>query len=98
MVIIRAVDVKKFRGMSNVNVSLDGDVVAIAGQNGTHKTTLLGMLAQPFSLSSKDAPLHGVKTVDDVSFGSKLRDPPAISQRNTRCVALADKDFLVIDR
>ena len=52
MVIIRAVDVKKFRGMSNVNVSLDGDVVAIAGQNGTHKTTLLGMLAQPFSLSS----------------------------------------------
>lgn len=74
MVIIRAVDVKKFRGMSNVNVSLDGDVVAIAGQNGTHKTTLLGMLAQPFSLSSKDAPLHGVKTVDEVSFGSKLRD------------------------
>lgn len=74
MTIIRSVNIKRFRGISDAQILLDGDVVAIAGQNGTHKTTLLGMLSQPFSLSNKNAPLHGAKTVDGMSFGSKLKD------------------------
>jgi len=35
---------------------------------------------------------------NDTGKKGEVKIQPAISQRNTRCVALADKDFLVVDR
>lgn len=74
MHIIKSIHIEKFRAFHNVPINLDKNVVAIAGQNGTQKTTLLGMLAQPFSLSSEDAKLHDVKTVEGGNFCSQLKE------------------------
>jgi len=41
--------IKAFRRFNNLNIPLGNNVTLIAGQNGTAKSTLLGMLAQPFS-------------------------------------------------
>ena len=53
---------------------MDRDVIAIAGQNGAMKTTLLGLLAQPFSLEKKDHPMYHAKTIEGTNFKSDLRD------------------------
>ena len=74
MSIIKSVRIEKFRGFHNIDISLDANVVAITGQNGTQKTTLLGMLAQPFSLKNHKGKMFGAKTVDGFDFGSQLRD------------------------
>lgn len=74
MAIINSIHIDRFRGFHDVEIPLGGDVVAITGQNGTQKTTLLGMLSQPFSLSNKDAAMYGARTLDGLAFGSQLRD------------------------
>ena len=74
MHIIKSIHIEKFRAFQNLDILTDKNVVAIAGQNGTQKTTLLGMLAQPFSLSSEDANLHNAKTVEGGRFCSQLND------------------------
>ena len=48
--IIESIHISKFHGFHNVSFSLGHNITIIAGQNGTQKTTLLGLLSQPFSL------------------------------------------------
>lgn len=48
--IIDRIDISKFHGFRNVGFKLGTHITIIAGQNGTQKTTLLGLLGQPFSL------------------------------------------------
>jgi ABC-type iron transport system FetAB ATPase subunit len=74
MHIIKRIQIEKFRAFHNLDIPLDRDIIAIAGQNGTQKTTLLGMLAQPFSLSAETAKLHGEKTIEGLNFCSQLKD------------------------
>ncbi len=74
MAIIKGITIDKFRGFENVTIPLGGDVVAITGQNGTQKTTLLGMLSQPFSLNNREAAMYGARTIDGFTFGSQLRE------------------------
>jgi len=47
----RVIDLKinTFRRFRDITIPFGGHVTLIAGQNGTSKSTLLGMLAQPFS-------------------------------------------------
>ena len=74
MAIINGIKIDKFRGFENVTIPLGGDVVAITGQNGTQKTTLLGMLSQPFSLNNRASAMYGARTIDGFTFGSQLRE------------------------
>lgn len=73
MRIIEKAFIKQFRGFHNVGISFNKPVNAIIGKNGTMKTTLLGILAQPFSLEtgnmSSEAPLIGGK-----KFNSKMSE------------------------
>lgn len=62
--IIDKIHITKFHGFKNVGFKLGSNITIIAGQNGTQKTTLLGLLGQPFSLRlhpemSDEKPLCG---------------------------------------
>ncbi len=48
--IIKKVHISKFRGFANAEFEMGDQITVIAGQNGTQKTTLLGILSQTFSL------------------------------------------------
>lgn len=47
----------KFRGFKDVEFQLGSHLTAVAGQNGTQKTTLLGILSQTFALTDKENPI-----------------------------------------
>ena len=59
--IIKSVHIKKFRGFNDVRFQLGTSLTVISGQNGTQKTTLLGIISQPFTITDKDNPLYGEK-------------------------------------
>jgi len=46
---IKKISIKNFRRFHDVNFDIGDCITLIAGQNGTCKSTLLGMLSQPFS-------------------------------------------------
>lgn len=71
--IIKSMEVEKFRSISAVTVELGKKLTAIAGRNATQKTTLLGMLGQPFAIS-KDSPLFGCSTIDGYNFRSQFSE------------------------
>lgn len=71
--IIKKVHIEKFRGFTNSEFTLGEYVTLIAGQNGTQKSTLLGMLSQPFTLS-KNSPMHGEKPLSGGNFRSKFKE------------------------
>lgn len=47
--IIDYVFIEKFRDIENLKLNLGSKLTFIAGSNGTSKTSLLGLIAQPFS-------------------------------------------------
>lgn len=73
MRIIEKIHIEKFRCFENTDISFNRPVNGIVGRNGTLKTTLLGILAQPFSLEtghmSEEEPLIGGK-----KFNSRMSD------------------------
>lgn len=72
--IVEKVYVEKFRKLENLEIPLGKKVIVIAGQNGTLKTTLLGMIAQPFSMTDKLNPLSSEKTLEGQKYESKFKD------------------------
>lgn len=46
---VDCLNIESFRRFHNITIPFGNHVTLIAGQNGTSKSTLLGMLAQPFS-------------------------------------------------
>lgn len=54
--------IEDFRRFHNQNLNLGDNVTLIAGQNGTSKSTLLGMLCQPFTFSGRGEPNHSIYT------------------------------------
>lgn len=62
--IISNIEIKKFRGLINQKIELGNRLTLISGQNATHKTTILGLLAQPFKYDR-------IKTVSGKIFQAK---------------------------
>ena len=60
---IRSVEIGKFRTFSDRRIDLGNLVTVIAGRNGTMKTSLMGLIAHPFSSDSKDAFGRPLKTL-----------------------------------
>ena len=74
MKIVKKISIEKFRKMSKLEIPLDAHIVAIAGQNGTQKTSLLGMIAHPFSLKDTRDPMSKERDVYGCRFGSAIQD------------------------
>lgn len=64
--IIEKVNISKFRKFIDLEIKCGKKLTVIAGQNGTQKTTLLGLLAHPFSMSKKNP--------DDENIASTAED------------------------
>lgn len=77
--IIRTVEIEKFRAFKNTSFHLGKRLTAISGRNATQKTTLLGMIGQPFSISNKNNPMYGCKTIDGYNFRSQFSEKFKIS-------------------
>ncbi len=76
--IIKNVNIEKFRAFERASFSLGKCITAISGRNATQKTTLLGMIGQPFTIS-KDHPMYGCKTIDGYNFRSQFKEKFKIS-------------------
>ena len=72
--IINEIAIKKFRGFQDIHFKLGRSLTAIAGQNGTQKTTLLGMISQPFSITDKGNSLYGEKPLCGGNFKSAFSE------------------------
>ncbi len=77
---IKKLSIKKFRGFQDVQFQLGEYLTAIAGQNGTQKTTLLGMISQPFSITDKDNPVYGEKPLCGGNFKSAFSEKFKLSE------------------
>lgn len=64
---IKSLYVEKFRALKKIHIPLGKKVTVIAGQNATCKSTLLGMIGQPFGLKNE-------KTIFGKPFSTKFSD------------------------
>ncbi|MCD4704592.1 AAA family ATPase [bacterium] len=71
---ITKISIKKFRGFNDVEFELGTYLTVVSGQNGTQKTTILGMLSQPFSNTETDNPMRMEKPLCGGSFKSAFSD------------------------
>lgn len=71
---IEKISIKKFRGFQNVVLELGSHLTVIAGQNGTQKTTLLGMLTQPFAITDPENPLSKEKPLCGGNYKSAFSE------------------------
>ncbi len=72
--IINNVHVRKFRGFEDIYFQPGSALTVIAGQNGTQKTTLMGMLSQPFSIPDKAHPMSGEKPLCGGNYRSSFAE------------------------
>ena len=81
--IIKKIHIQKFRGFNNVDLELWSHITAISWQNWTQKTTILGLISQPFSLNTlveeKD-PMSEEKPLSGGNFRSRLGERFKISK------------------
>jgi AAA15 family ATPase/GTPase len=66
---IQKLVIAKFRGFRGAEVQLGRRITAIAGQNGTQKSTILGILSQPFTIP-KTSPLAGERPLTGGDYRS----------------------------
>lgn len=71
--IVKRITIEKFRLFQGISFFLGKRLTVIAGRNATQKTTLLGMLGQPFTIPVEN-PMYGAKTIDGYNFKSQFRD------------------------
>lgn len=59
---IIGIEIKKFRSLENQCIHLGKNVTVLSGRNGTMKTSMMGLIAHPFSSESTDAFGNTLKT------------------------------------
>lgn len=78
--IINKIHIKKFRGFQDIEFELGKYITVISGQNGTQKTTILGMLSQSFAITDDDYPLKNEKPLSGGNYVSSFADKFKISE------------------
>ena len=59
---ILGIQIKNFRSFKEQSLILGEHITVLSGRNGTMKTSLMGLLAHPFSSETKDAFGNDLKT------------------------------------
>ncbi len=77
---IKKIYIEKFRGFKNIEFELGSNLTAIAGQNGTQKTTVLGILTQTFSIMDKSNPMYNEKPLSGGNFKSAFSEKFKLSE------------------
>lgn len=78
--LIKKISIEKFRGFNNAEFELGTHLTAIAGQNGTQKTTILGLLSQPFTITDNDNPIINEKPLSGGNYKSSFSEKFKLSQ------------------
>lgn len=78
--IIKKIYIKKFRGFQDVEFELGKFITVISGQNGTQKTTILGMLSQSFAITDDDHPMKNEKPLSGGNYRSSFADKFKLSE------------------
>ena len=79
--IIDKIEIAKFRGFQGVEVNFGTHLTVIAGQNGTQKTTLLGLLSQPFTITDKENPMISEKPLCGGNYKSAFKEKFRLSEK-----------------
>lgn len=106
--IIKRIEIERFRAFKNVGFHLGKRITAISGRNATQKTTLLGMISQPFTISQDDHPLYGCKTIDGYNFKSQFKEKFKISPEHDKIgehkwtlrlhnTSFSGKDYFIVE-
>jgi AAA15 family ATPase/GTPase len=106
--IIKSIEIEKFRAFHNVEFCLGKRITAISGRNATQKTTVLGMIGQPFTISQNNHPLYGCKTIDGYNFKSQFKEKFKISSEHDvigehkwtlklHNTSFSNKDYFIIE-
>lgn len=78
--IIKSIHVKKFRGFQDINFNLGTHLTVISGQNGTQKTTILGMLTQSFAITDDNNPMKNERPLSGGTYKSSFSDKFRLSE------------------
>src|SRR6185312_7835747 len=78
---IKRIEIQRFRGFQDVEFDLGTQLTVIAGQNGTQKTTILGLLTQPFTITDKGNPMKKEKPLSGGSFKSAFGEKFKLSEQ-----------------
>lgn len=78
--IIDNVHITRFRGFNNVSINLGTQLTVISGLNGTQKTTLLGLITQPFTISSDDNIMKDEKPLCGGTYKSAFNEKFKLSE------------------
>lgn len=70
---ITKIHIERFRGFQNEDFELGSQLTAIAGQNGTQKSTLLGIVTQTFTINKNDR-MRNEKPLCGGSYISAFKD------------------------
>ena len=79
--LIKKVHIEKFRGFHDQEFEVGSMLTAIAGQNGTQKSTLLGMITQTFTLGKDKNPMGGEKPLCGGNYRSAFSDKFRLSPK-----------------
>ncbi|WP_421497759.1 ATP-dependent nuclease [Flavobacterium columnare] len=94
--LIKKIHVEKFRGFKNIEFELGENITLIAGQNGSQKTTILGLLSQPFSITDETNPLYKERPLCGgnykSSFSSKFKLSKIFDKPKSHCWTLTTSD------
>ncbi|MGG5209807.1 ATP-dependent nuclease [Chryseobacterium sp. MIQD13] len=78
--LIKKITIEKFRGFNNAEFELGNNLTAIAGQNGTQKTTILGLLSQPFTITDDSNPIINERPLSGGNYKSSFSEKFKLSQ------------------
>ncbi|RZJ81422.1 MAG: ATP-binding protein [Flavobacterium sp.] len=101
--VIKKAHIAKFRGFEDVEIELGSQLTVIAGQNGTQKTTVLGMLSQPFTINDEENPMRDEKPLSGGSFKSafsekfKLSDAFDLAKQHEWTLHLVNGDTFTME-